>query len=65
MLLLLKAIVDSLQYSEQSHERFMKIGYLAAIELYDIANIQRDLQETKTDPDNPRNWLSYCQEYEV
>lgn len=57
--LLLTAMAQSIAWSEEYHERFLKIGFVAAIELYDAAAQNRPFEEVEKDPKNPRNWKGY------
>jgi len=57
--LLLGAIAQSILWSEESNKRFIDLGFLAAIEIYDSAVQNADFDKVQTDPNNPRNWKGY------
>lgn len=56
---LLTAIVESIIWSEECHHAFIKTGFDAALELYDIGTMNASLEQTEFDPENPRNWKTY------
>lgn len=60
ILLLLAAIVESTVWSEECYQRFLDVGMKAALELYDASTINSSQEQTKTDPNNPRNWQAFC-----
>ncbi len=57
--LLLAAIAQSVVWSEKSYEKFCKLGFDVALEIYDTAVQNQVFEEIQKDPDNPRNWKGY------
>lgn len=59
-LLLLAAIAESTVWSEESYQRFLDVGMKATLKLYDASTLNATHEETKIDPNNPRNWQAFC-----
>lgn len=53
---LLCAIMEMPVWSEESHQKFAKVGFDMAVELYEVSTMNMEPYEVLTDPDNPDNW---------
>jgi hypothetical protein len=58
-LLLLTALVESILWSEESYTRFLKCGFHAAIELFDIGSQNWEFEQAISSRHNPRNLDEY------
>ena len=64
-ILLLADLGFSFLYSEECQERFINVGMLAALEIYECCTMNAEYEDTLTDINNPRNWGLYPKATEI